>query len=575
MYHRRHFYILTVIIILLCSITSHAQGNRMFNTDRDLSGSLINHLYQDHNGMMWVSTEDGLNRYDGNKFTIYRNVPGDTTSLCNNYVKAIAEDETGRIYVCTRAGIQIYNPGTDSFDRRMVEPNGNEFTGISNNIVRRSDNEYWSIGNYVYKFSITGPDALVMKPVEDYDMEIKNIHCGIVDHKGDLWLSQSDSRVFRITPDNKLYSYFNEKKHPSVTAMAIGADNQLYIGTESDGLMVYDVNTDSFRTVSHTTTKEIKSLFVFKNGDIAQATDGDGVIVYSPVTGESHHLIFGDSEMDTSRQKTHCLLVDDDDNLWIGIYQSGVIMIPHRHNSFGYLGHRFAGTNVIGRNCISSIYSDNQGDLWVGADNDGIYHLNNLNNKYDQIAHFTSDDINLPMCIYQDSYGQMWVGTYLNGVGKLDRNTGKYNKLDVSSDSEYPANNCISITEDKNHYLWFGMLNSGLIRYNLNTGKVENDFDWREKIPRWVQSLYYSQKTNSLYVGTYTGLCTINNVSVPDPEVSTTLPNDIIYSIDESSDGAIWLGTSNGLVRFMPNTGETTRYDMNNGLLTNTVYSVR
>ena len=142
---------------MLCAVATicRPQATRLFNTDHDLSSSLINQLYQDRNGMMWVATEDGLNRYDSNKFTIYRNTPGDSTSLCNNFVKSVFEDADGRLYVCTRRGVQRYYPESDSFGPRFVDVDGHNFMASVNQIVRRNDNEYWLIGDSLKAFAPT------------------------------------------------------------------------------------------------------------------------------------------------------------------------------------------------------------------------------------------------------------------------------------------------------------------------------------------------------------------------------------------------------------------------------------
>lgn len=563
-----------VLLSFMCAVFAlcRAQGFREFNTDRDLSSSLINSLYQDRNGMMWIATEDGLNRYDGNKYTIYRNNPGDSTSLCSGYVKAMAEDADGRLYACTRRGIQIYDPATDSFGPRMCNADGTEFTSISNQIVRRNDNEYWSVGNFVKRFSISGPRAFVLEDIDDLSVKLKYIHCAVADNEGNLWLSKSEAGVYRVGKDNEVRKYFGRKDDPSISAMTIGKDGLLYAGTAAHGLLRFDSDADAFAVVSAETDKEVKSLFADLNGEIVMATDGGGIIIYNPATGASRSFRYGNSDIDPLRQKAHCLMRDADGNMWIGIYQSGVVMIPQLPNSFGYMGHRSADTDVIGNRCISSICRDGDGVLWVGADNDGVYGLDGNN---ECVAHFKGADINVPMCIFEDSRKTLWVGTYLHGVGVLDRKTGRFDRMEMSAGADLPANNCMAMTEDRDHNLWLGMLNSGLMRINLNTGRPDNDFSWRDKIDLWVASLHYSKKTNSLYVGTYSGFQIVTNVSLAEPHVATLIPDDIVYAMDETPDGNVWLGTSNGIVRYTPATGDMKRYNVNDGLHNNTVYAVR
>ena len=114
-----------LLIMLWASFVCHAQSYKLFTTDEDLSSSLINHIYQDSNGMIWVATEDGLNRYDGAKFTTYKHNPEDVHSLSHNYVRRIFEDSKGHIYIGTHNGVQVYNPATDTFsDSEVSRPCG-------------------------------------------------------------------------------------------------------------------------------------------------------------------------------------------------------------------------------------------------------------------------------------------------------------------------------------------------------------------------------------------------------------------------------------------------------------------
>ena len=106
---------LTLILLLFMPLLGHGQSCRWFTTDRELSSSLINKIFQDRNGMIWIATEDGLNRYDGAKFTIYKHKAGDEHSLAHNYVRTLAEDSKGHLLIGTYNGIQMYNPATDNF----------------------------------------------------------------------------------------------------------------------------------------------------------------------------------------------------------------------------------------------------------------------------------------------------------------------------------------------------------------------------------------------------------------------------------------------------------------------------
>ncbi|MDE6270934.1 MAG: hypothetical protein K2M12_08810, partial [Muribaculaceae bacterium] len=563
-----------IVTFLLCAFSfgTRAQSVRTFNSDHDISSCLINQIYQARDGMIWIATENGLNRYDGNKFTIYRNTPGDTTSLCDNFTKSLFEDAEGRLYVCTRRGIQLYNATADAFHPRMRMADGREFTASVGQIVRRNDNEYWALGDSVKMFSIHGDHPFVIRDVAARNRELRQMHCGVRDPKGNLWMSKNQAGIYCITPNNSIRHYHGREGDPVVSAMAIGKDGLLYLGGTAQQLMRYNSDKDSFDMLAGGDGKETKALFADDNGDIMQVIDGNGVQAYTPATGATRNLFSSSGHYDLMRHKTHTALRDADGNLWLGMYQWGIMMLPARANAFGYIGPKSTDTNVIGNSCISAIFRDHNGLLWVGADNDGIYALNG---DYKQLKHFTNNDIYSPMCIFEDSDHNLWVGTYNRGVGILDPNTGAMRQIDIERTPQMPATHCFAITEDRNHNVWLGMLNSGLIRYDLAQGHADTSFAWRGKIDPWIASLYYSRKTNALYVGTYSGLQIVSNVSLTNPEVISILADDVIISIDEDPNGNIWLGTTSGVVRISPDGSDITRPGLDSGQMLSSIYAVR
>ena len=112
--------LIILLILFLFSIMGSAQQYKFYDANKGLSSSRINSILQDSEGFIWIATEDGLNRFDGNKFVIYRNIPDDSTSLDNNYVRSIFEDSKHRFWVTTGAGLSLYDRTTDRFHHYKV-----------------------------------------------------------------------------------------------------------------------------------------------------------------------------------------------------------------------------------------------------------------------------------------------------------------------------------------------------------------------------------------------------------------------------------------------------------------------
>lgn len=148
-------------LLLFFSLLCYGQSSKLFTTDNELSSSLINQIYQDRNGFIWVATEDGLNRYDGAKFTIYKHDPNNEHSLAHSFVRTVFEDSKGHLLIGTYIGIQMYNPDTDDFTplaRR--EDNGEIFESNIVSIIERKNGDIWISGNVLCKLYILNSATL-------------------------------------------------------------------------------------------------------------------------------------------------------------------------------------------------------------------------------------------------------------------------------------------------------------------------------------------------------------------------------------------------------------------------------
>lgn len=134
------------VMMALSALVARSQ-TKLFTTYGEISCSSINQIMQDSRGMIWISTEDGLNRYDGVKFTTYRHSAGDSNSLCHSYVKMVTEDSSGRLIIGTHNGVQVYDRGRDCFYRQAVHLDGSVYQSNVNCILERCDGEILVSGN--------------------------------------------------------------------------------------------------------------------------------------------------------------------------------------------------------------------------------------------------------------------------------------------------------------------------------------------------------------------------------------------------------------------------------------------
>lgn len=563
-----------ILLLLFFSSFCYGQSPKLFTADRELSSSLINYLYQDRNGFIWIATEDGLNRYDGAKFTIYKHDPNDEHSLAHSFVRTVFEDSKGHLIIGTYMGIQMYDPATDNFTPPAKrEDNGEIFESNIVSIIERRNGEIWISGNVLCKLNIKSNQLTV----QQIDASITSPGYMIEDKNLNIWMSKGEEGLYRLDPDNQLSLYLS-KDNGYINSICEDPQGNIYVGSMRKGLFAYEKKSNTFVPVDFKERQELPVSFLYSASpnELYIGTDGKGMNIYNNKTHKISEYRFDNSYFDSNKSKIHSILKDNSGNLWLAVYQKGVIQIPARTNSFKYIGHKSMDKNIIGSSCITSFCKDNNGILWIGTDNDGIYALTE---KLEPAKHFshTNHPNSVPSTViklYEDSEHNIWVGSFINGMGKLNRQTGQcsYQYELVDKNNNY-IQRVYDFAEDKNKRLWVATMGFGLFYYDLKTKKFNSVQSNSSLINEWIGCLHYSAD-NKLYVGTYDGANCID-LDSPDFQSHKILSQNVIYSIFEDSDGVIWFGSSEGLSGWNKETKELTTYTTADGLPSNTIYAIQ
>ena len=528
--------------------------------------------------MIWIATENGLNRFDGNKFTSYFFNPANTHSLCHNYVSYLFEDSHGRLFIGTYGGLQLYFPDTDSFSDIASYEDGKLFNQHINGIVETDDGRLIVTGHRIVELKVIG-DKLIVNKVNDLNNLLGSGRM-VKDSKDNIWITKRGNALYRYNPNNRtLKSYLNQNTDIKISDFCEDMNGKFYIGTQKNGLLVYNKDIDNFNYVYDNNGKllpnGIFSLFASCNGEIYIGTDGNGLKIFNPQSRRIVDFPLNNTSLNPAKLKIHEIFQDKIGNLWLGIYQKGVLMIPPRANDFGYIGYNSYYRNVIGSNAITSVLIDSDEHCWVGTDNDGIYQLSH---DLQKSKHYSpgKNENNPPSVVtklYEDSHNRLWFGSYSQGFGWIDKRTGKCTYIELSPDKKRPMASAYDIVEDKQGHLWIATLGDGLYCYDLSTNKVKHSIQVPKDVNKWINCLCYVEP-DILYVGTYRGAYKINISR--DKLVAKQLFNDkIVYSICHSIDNQIWFGTSEGLVKNDISSGKFNFYTHKDGLCGNLVYSIQ
>ncbi|WP_197051669.1 hybrid sensor histidine kinase/response regulator transcription factor [Salegentibacter sp. Hel_I_6] len=573
-----------LLVFLLIPLLCQGQIGKLFSTDTELSSSLINQIYQDNKGYIWIATEDGLDRYDGAKVSIFKQEKQDSTSILNNYVKSIFQNTKGTLYFGFFNGLQYFDHATEEFHQiPLLIENDFIYPAHVTGIIERKNGEILisSSGQGIFKLEQENGKTVGRKLLEFLPSSyFENI---FEDSKQNLWALSQDSGLFKVSPRGEITEYFNDEYDTQISSICEVKNGKIYAGSLSKGLFNYNKDKDEFNFIEESKNLPVKSLFVNKKNEVMIGTDGMGLKIYDPVEEKMSLSDFSISNFDFSKTKVHSIIEDNSDNLWLGIYQKGVLLVPDKVNNFDYLGYQSVKNNIIGSNSIVSIFKDNQDILWVGTDGDGLYGISEEKTQEFHLGTNNMQGSSSIMSIYEDSDNELWIGTYLQGLAKLDRENKELIYVeDLKDEQNNPVEKIYSIIEDKKKKLWIGSLGYGLFSYNLkeesftNHNLIKNENQDDRLHNKWINCLLLSSD-NKLYIGTYDGLSTLylnDNTYLNEKGQNHILTNKIVYSLYEDKQQNLWIGTSEGLLLKPKNDTITKRYTTANGLPSDVISAI-
>lgn len=565
-------------LLCLAIICAEAQYSRLFTVENGLSSSLINNLYQDFRGNMWISTGYGLNKYDGAKFVKYISEAGDSTTLLSNEVYYVFENADS-LFVLSNSGLQLYDYSTDSFRTLLYSSNG-----YNNKCIMKRKDGTILIGTSGYGLKVLNISSDGEAHATDFKEKYKDYYINSIveDNSGNLWIGTEYNGLIRIDSNGNevCYKQICGENLNSVNICSLDSIGNVYISSVGSGVYVYDSINSSFSKI-YSTNYPITSI-VQRGGILFFGTDGDGIIFYDTALRKTDKAEVLISETDMSSSKVSSMLIDNYGNMWVGVLHKGVVFFPAKTNRFGYIGSRSTLKNSIGDKCVTSICHDGKGNLIVGTDNDGIYVLDG---NYNQITHLSPrssspEAPNTVMCLYRDSRDRVWVGSYLKGLSLLSGNTFTY--IPFGKYGYHNADRVYSITEDDNSRLWIATMGSGLYYIDLNTSfKVSDilrtesgELNVNDGTNRWISTLHYSA-SGHLYVGTVDGARCLDLKNGNYTTHSPVLEGFSINSITPDSCGNVWIGTIDGIKVFDSTLKSQLRsYTTADGLPSNNIASI-
>lgn len=548
-----------IIILGLLGIASGRSDSIRFkhiSLDDGLSQNSVFCILQDSKGFMWFGTQDGLNKYDGYNFTIYKREPGNRNSLNGARVNALCEDPSGILWIGTDSGLNRFDPRTETFYRYRTTPNT--------------------------------PDGLNNPTI--------NALCP--DRRGALWIGTNGGGLSRLTHEPGGKETFTHFKGTPGYAASQGGDFVTSIIEDQSGtiwaatfggLIKFDPASEAFTCFRHSSddpnslnSNRLTVVYEDRSGLLWIGTNGDGLNIFDRKNGTFvHYPAEPDVPGGLGSGVIYCIHEDQSGVLWVGTLQGGLNRFDKRSESFTRFSRNPRDPYSLSNNSITTIYEDRSRILWMGTPGGGL-------NKFDRdhkFDHYKADPDNpaglsdsFAYAILEDRSGILWIGTSDAGLDKFDRrkDTVTNYRWDPNDPGSLGANLVRAVYEDSSGVIWVGTWGAGLNKFNRETETftryTSDPFDPRSLSGNLIITILEDRK-GRFWVGTLGG--GLNRFDREtgtstryrhDPANLQSLSDDLVYCLYESPSepGIIWIGTrSGGLNRFDPDEGTWERFREN------------
>lgn len=578
---------------------------RHYNIENGVSSNNISTLFQDQKGYIWIGTENGLNRFDGNQFTLYQKNNPLYSNFHANSINTICETTDKELWLGTDNGVFIYNQVKDTFTPFVKQTSDKtSITSWITHIIQDKAGNIWIATHKqgIFLFN-TQTDKLTQFEIPQNDNIVTRI---LNDEQNNIWLSGPYQLCKLNKVNNTFETYAIEEKTESIYSMALWEDssNHIWIGTWDKGLWKLDPRT---KQVEKYLTGEkgkgilhIHSILEYSPELLFIGSD-DGLTIFNPVTHESFlYDNYGDNEKSLSDKFIYPILKDREGGVWIGTYYNGISYLPPYCGQFNgysessdipYFNSRIISRFCEGENGNIWIASDDSGlscfnpstmqfvdfngrkdlkknnlhalctvgkELWIGTYSDGIQVLNTQTGRIKNYNTTDGLDENSIYSIFKDSQGQIWTGS-MNGICQYDAQKQRFTPI------KYLEALVIEIAEDAKGNLWIATQGKGLFRYSPQKNKEWKKYGLEKGFNSLTVNHLCINKDNEIWAATSEGLYLYNPLKDIFTYQPLRLPNECINAILEGED-CLWLTTAKGLVKYTPTTQETQIFTKSDGL---------
>ncbi len=605
--------VMTMLLTIYLSFPIPAQIKNVtfehITMEEGISQSTVLAVTQDQEGYLWLGTQEGLNRYDGYGFTVYKYDPFDNGSLSDNWITCLLTDREGNLWIGTSAGgLNYYDRSSNSFtkyrydkddpssitDDRILslyqDQSGSLWVGTMGGGLNRFDHSNKQFERYSFTQNNTKMDNI-------YDVTSIG-----EDSEGNLLWGTSGAGLYLLNwRSSKLLNYRNiagitsSLSNDYVSCVYLCQHGNFWVGTLGGGLNSFDSKTRTFTRFQNVPAQlySLSNNYIYS---IAEDTEGhlwigtdEGLNQFQ--SKQKRFYNFKNDPADPyslSNSMVRTIYEDMGGIIWIGTYSGALNKFDRKKAVFKNYYQNPVKVNTLSDRNVWSICEDNMGYLWIGTNNG----LNRLDRNTEEFVHFFHDPANqrslshnLVRTIYQDRKGGLWIGTEGGGLNRYDDKKKQFKRYvhDPHDSSTLSDNGLRHLFEDNAGNLWVATIN-GLNKYDRKRDRFKryhhNPNDPNSLAGNHVRYIYQDRR-GAIWVATFNGLSLYLKKQDKfisfrnNPANSSSLSNDRVLCLYEDRQGNFWVGTyGGGLDRLDRDEFIFTHFSKQNGLPNNSVYGI-
>ena len=611
-YQRLFIYLLTCLTLFNNALTAHDVNSfshfhfERVSIEQGLSQVTVFCQFQDHRGFMWFGTMDGLNRYDGYEFKVFRQDPTDKHSISNNRIKAIYEDHKNILWVGTDEGLNSYDFDSGKF--KIYKHNSGDSSSLSHDYINMIFEDHsgilWIGTNAGINIYDRENDRFIrFNPASEARLSIEHSTILVIyeDCDGEMWFGTTYG-LYRYNPaKSTILHYYPGAENPynfeqnTVSAIYEEDPGMLLLGT-SKGLIFFSKQKERFvefpsrqcLKTNEMMKGAISTIYGDRYGSIWIGTD-KGLYLYDKRAKLCIEFLHNsDNPVSISDNNIVSISESQEGVIWIGTYGAGLNKFDPGKARFHTFQKETYNPNSISNNLIYAFWEDKSGTLWIGSDN-GLNRYDRRRNVFTRYANKPEDlnslSNNRIRALCEDDKGILWIGTY-GGLNKFNKKTGEVERYNRDKSGKLTSLNTTiyHICPDQKGNLWLATP-IGLAVFN----KEKEQFNVYKHDPENPRSLgnnevriVYRDREGVLWIGTYGGGLNRYNqdendftIFRNDPADNSSLSSNFIYSIYEDTSGVLWIGTyGGGLDKFDPDRGVIAHYGLEEGLPNEVIYGI-